>query len=244
MLYRPAFSLFVIASLFSSSGVSAAEPGDRVSAPIKPTPVQGLVVKPATPKVTTGAIGQSGPVQAQPLGREQQPDTRPKDLPAQRLLSQQSLDELIALGLPSLARSIIEQQQAQTRLYSADWYRLERKRITVLVQLEQWPQVAERAARAVDDNPDFRLLPVEMLDWFRTQQAIALINDERADAALTLLRQMIWSQPRYDRHVIFALWRRLVISVYLQQENIADAESAMLRYGYDYRDSDFALTDD
>ena len=154
------------------------------------------------------------------------------------------LDELISLGLPALALRLIEQHQSASEAFSPPWYRYERKRISVLVIMQDWKQIIERTRQVVQNNPRVGLLPDQVQEWFLTQQSIALLSEDETEEALSVLRNLIWSDAQYDRAVVFALWRRLVIRLYLRQGNIADAEDAMLRYNYDYRDTDYALTSD
>ncbi len=154
------------------------------------------------------------------------------------------LDELIELGLPALALEIINQQQQRLRSYSADWYVFERKRLSVLALLQHWPEIIMRTRKLLQDETRSAQLPQAVTDWFATQQAIALVRSGNAEQALAVLRRLIWSPARYQRSAMFALWRQLVVRAFLLDDNIRDAETAMLRYDYDYRDSDYALSPD
>ena len=213
------------------------EPVQLKSAPLKPTPVVGVgsIASETAPQADTaiGGIGEPEPAVEAPRKIE------PVDE-----FDVAHIDELIALELPALALSIIDQQQQRVPRFSPMWYLMERKRISVMVLLERWQDIIQRSVVALQQNPRVQLIPQEIVDWFRTQQAVATLNAGDAEGALKLLGQMIWSQTTYQREVVFALWRRLVINAYLQNGNIADAERAMLRYDYDYRDSAFALTED
>ena len=188
----------------------------------------------------------SAPIKPMPLvdGRltPDQPAAGEEAARAQRSIAQ--LDELIELGLPATALSIINQNQQAARPYSPDWYRFERKRISVLTLLEDWPQIIERTRDLLGDSQRVARLPQPVSDWFLTQQAIALVRSGQAEAALRVLRRLIWSPARYERGALFALWRQLVVRAYLVEGNIRDAETAMLRYDYDYRDTGYALTPD
>ncbi len=188
------------------------------SAPIKPMPL------------VDGRLTPNKPAAAEEAAR------------AQRTIAQ--LDELIELGLPATALSIINQNQQAARPYSADWYLFERKRISVLTLLEDWPQIIDRTRKLLGDSQRVARLPQPVTDWFLTQQAIALVKSGQAEAALQVLRKLIWSPARYERGALFALWRQLVVRAYLVDDNIRDAETAMLRYDYDYRDTGYALSPD
>ncbi len=191
-----------------------------------------------------GAAGKPAPQRA-PAPAAHPPSSSPSpagEAASERVIAQ--LDELIELGLPALALAIIDQQQQRLRPYSADWYVFERKRVSVLALLERWQEIIARTDRLLQaESREARLLP-QVSDWFATQQAIALIRSGMAEPALAVLRRLLWSPAYYPRSAMFALWRQLVVRAYLIDDNIRDAETAMLRYDFDYRDGDFALTPD
>ncbi len=54
------------------------------------------------------------------------------------------MNELIELGVPALALSLLEDEQKKRPVFSADWYAFEYKRILLLSALERWKALIER----------------------------------------------------------------------------------------------------
>ena len=48
------------------------------------------------------------------------------------------MDELIALGVPSLALSLLDSEQKNYQQFTPDWYGFEYKHILLMAELDQW----------------------------------------------------------------------------------------------------------
>ena len=166
----------------------------------------------------------------------------PKTLDEQRqsvmFESLEQLNELIALGVPALALSLIDDEQDKRPQFSADWYAFEYKRIILLSQLERWEQVIERAQWLFDTAAPERHITKKIRLWFETQVVIARLQLKQSDQALLQLQNLLWGSSVEDRDPSLpAVWRRLVIRAYLQMQQDTDAQKALLKYEQDYKSS-------
>jgi hypothetical protein len=174
----------------------------------------------------------------------------PKTLEEQRqsvmFESLEQLNELIALGVPALALSLIDDEQGKRPQFSADWYAFEYKRIILLSQLERWEQVIERAQWLFDTAAPERHITKKIRLWFETQIVIARLQLKQSEQALLQLQVLLWGSAIEDRDPSLpAVWRRLVIRAYLQMQQDTDARKALIKYEQDYKasgeDIDWAL---
>lgn len=152
--------------------------------------------------------------------------------------SLEQMDELVHLGMPALALRLLSREQSNWPMYSPDWYAFERKRITLLVALDDWPQVIERTGLLLDEPSAKQAMTSQVSRWFSTQQVIARLRLGQAETALAQLRKLLWQASREDSTSndsdMIALWRRLVIRAYLAMNADGDAQTALLRYQHDY----------
>jgi len=174
----------------------------------------------------------------------------PKTLEEQRqsvmFESMEQLSELISLGVPALALSLIDDEQGKRPRFSADWYAFEYKRIILLSQLERWEQVIERVQWLFDTAAPERHITKKIRLWFETQVVIARLQLKQSDQALLQLQNLLWRSSIQDRDPSLpAVWRRLVIRAYLQMQQDTDARKALIKYEQDYKasgeDIDWAL---
>lgn len=174
----------------------------------------------------------------------------PKTLEEQRqsvmFESMEQLSELISLGVPALALSLIDDEQGKRPRFSADWYAFEYKRIILLSQLERWEQVIERVQWLFDTAAPERHITKKIRLWFETQVVIARLQLKQSDQALLQLQNLLWGSSIQDRDPSLpAVWRRLVIRAYLQMQQDTDARKALIKYEQDYKasgeDIDWAL---
>src|SRR3989338_9581162 len=135
------------------------------------------------------------------------------------------IEALVKGGAPHLALSLLERGQPppEQRQAGREW---ERQRLGVLAALHDWDGVARR----VDQMPPD--LPVEFRRFELLEAAQARLAAADAAGARAYLRRLIWREHGSAREL--ARWRRLVIRSYLQEDNLADAQSALLRYQQDY----------
>lgn len=145
------------------------------------------------------------------------------------------LDHLIALGVPSLALSLLEDEQQVRPRFTADWYAFEYKRILILAAQEKWQAVIDRAQWLFDTAIPRRHITRKIRLWFETQQVIARLQLKRSELALHQLQELIWRSQAEDRDASLpALWRQLVIRAYLQLKLDDDARKALIKYRRDY----------
>ena len=160
--------------------------------------------------------------------------------------SLEQMSELMALGVPALALSLLEDEQAKRPNFTVDWYSFEYKRIVLLSTLEQWQQLIERTQWLFDTTVINKQITKKIQLWFETQQVMARIQLKQSEQALAQLQKMLWSTETEDRNSSLpAVWRRLVIRSYLQMQQDDDARKALVKYEQDYKtdeaDIDWAL---
>lgn len=188
-------------------------------------------------------LGMHGQVAAQDI-----PDEAPveiiKKTSSVSFQSVQQLDELAELGLPSLSLQLLKQEQARLPRYSANWYSLEHKRISLLTELSQWHEIINRVDELVSKAIDGKQINSQIKQWFTTQKVIAKLRVNQPDEALAIVRQLIWGAPeasvdgKSSANRLLPLWRRLVIRAYLLKGLDEDARKSLLRYQIDYTDDD------
>ena len=136
------------------------------------------------------------------------------------------IDTLVKGGARNLALRVIE--SAQTQNAGTDgWYELERRRLEIYRSQSSWDAVTQRIAKLPGEAPeDFRR-------WALTFAAEARLSANDPQSARRYLRQLIWQE--HANVAQQARWRRLVIRSYLMDDNLADAQTALLRYQQDFR---------
>lgn len=146
------------------------------------------------------------------------------------------MDELIKLGVPALALSLLEDEQEKRPAFSADWYAFEYKRILMLAALERWKALIERTQWLFDTaNKDWQITKNIRL-WFETQQVIARLQLKQSEQALNQLQHLLWNtDPETREPSLPVVWRRLVIRAYLQLQADDDARRALVKYERDYK---------
>ena len=146
------------------------------------------------------------------------------------------MNELIELGVPALALSLLDDEQKKRPAFSADWYAFEYKRILLLAALERWNEVVERTQWLFDTAKREKHITRKIRLWFETQQVIAKLQLKQSEQALNQLQHLLWStEPAYRDPSLPAVWRRLVIRAYLQLQADDDARRALVKYERDYK---------
>ena len=141
------------------------------------------------------------------------------------------IDALLAGGARTLALRVVESAQTQNAGSEA-WYELERRRLEIYRSESDWNAVAQRVAGLPKDAPEaFRR-------WALSFAAECSLSANDPNSALQYLRRLIWREQASP--VEQARWRRLVIRSYLTDDNLADAQTALLRYQQDFRAKDDA----
>ncbi len=146
------------------------------------------------------------------------------------------MDELVKLGMPALALSLIDNEQEKHQQFTADWYAFEYKRILLQSSLERWKQLIARAQWLFETANPERHITRKIRLWFETQQVIAKLQLKQSQQALDQLQNLLWSSKAENRDQSLPLvWRRLVIRAYLQMQRDDDARRALVKYRSDYK---------
>ena len=146
------------------------------------------------------------------------------------------IDELTALGVPGLALSLLDREQAVRQKYTADWYSFEYKRINLLLVLERWQLLIDRTQSLFDTVVPEKQITQKIRYWFETQQIIARLHLKQNAQALMQLQRLLWQSRIEERDPSLpSVWRRLVIRAYLQMQNDDDARRALVKYERDYK---------
>ena len=146
------------------------------------------------------------------------------------------MNELIELGVPALALSLLEDEQKKRPSFTADWYAFEYKRIILLSALERWQPLIDRTQWLFDTAKREKHITKKIRLWFETQQVIARLQLKQSEQALHQLQKLLWnSEPENRDESLPAVWRRLVIRAYLQLQNDDDARKALVKYERDYK---------
>ena len=145
----------------------------------------------------------------------------------------EQVEALVKGGAPHLALRLVERDQPP-ETQQEQWMRWERQRFEIYQALRNRDAIAQRAARLPPG------LPPAFRHWAQTQAVKAHLDAGDATGARKLLRRLIWygNVAGGDKQVSaaqLARWRRLVIRSYLMEDNLADAQTALLRYKQDYR---------
>jgi tetratricopeptide (TPR) repeat protein len=146
------------------------------------------------------------------------------------------MNELIELGVPALALSLLDAEQEKRPPFTVDWYTFEYKRILLLSALERWAQVVERTQWLFDTADSKRQITHKIALWFKTQQVMANIQLKNSVLALDQLQHLLWGTKAEHRDPSLpVIWRRLVIRVYLQMQKDDDARKALVKYEREYK---------
>ena len=146
------------------------------------------------------------------------------------------MNELVKLGMPALALSLLDDEQKKRQQFTADWYSFEYKRILLLASLERWQQLITRAQWLFDTARREGHITKKIRYWFETQQVIAKLQLKQSQQALGQLQTLVWTSTAENRDAsLLPLWRRLIIRAYLQMQQDDDARRAMVKYEHDYQ---------
>ena len=149
------------------------------------------------------------------------------------------MNELVALGVPALALSLLEGEQKKRPEFSVDWYTFEYKRIVLLSAVERWDTLVARTQWLFDTaTPEVQITEKIRL-WFETQQVIARLQLKQSEQALHQLQLLLWKTKAENREPSLpAVWRRLIIRAYLTMQRDDDARKALVKYEHDYKASE------
>lgn len=146
------------------------------------------------------------------------------------------MNDLIDLGVPALALSLLEDEQKKRPPFQADWYAFEYKRILLLSALERWQVLIERTQWLFEVAKREQHITRKIRLWFETQQVIARLQLKQSDRALNQLQHLLWASKAESRDKSLPIiWRRLVIRAYLQKHFDNDARRALIKYEREYK---------
>lgn len=124
-------------------------------------------------------------------------------------------------GAPRLALQVLESNEPPVS-EGGRWMAHERRRFMILRGLKDWETLARRAEALPETLPaDFRRAQL-----FEAVEARFALSD--VDGARRLLRRILWRLEPAREELAHA--QRLVIRSYLGEDNLADAETALLHY--------------
>jgi len=170
----------------------------------------------------------------QPLYADENKDQLEEKIQAQRTRHFNNIDELVGLHVPGLALSYIKREQPQFDNESPlEWLYWEQKHISLLKYMRQWNAVDHRVNSQLENLKSFKIATADR-NWFLTAQLQALIELKKYSEALAETRLLLWNASSLVRANTYAAWRRIIIQIYLNQSQIADAQIAMRRYQQDY----------
>ncbi|MCK4833290.1 MAG: hypothetical protein KAT12_00895 [Gammaproteobacteria bacterium] len=206
---RILFSVLLIFGVFAKTWAGPSKPSHTVPVPATAPPAAGTSADAAAP------VDQKQSVTFRSLAQ---------------------MDELIGLGVPALALSLLDDEQKKRPSFSADWYAFEYKRILLLSSLERWNSLIERTQWLFETAKKDRHITRKIRLWFETQQVIARLQLKQSEQALKQLQHLLWNtDSAYRDSSLPVVWRRLVIRAYLQLAADDDARRALVRYERDYK---------
>jgi len=138
------------------------------------------------------------------------------------------IDALVKGGAPHLALGMVERHQPKDNA-DMTWTAWERRRLEIYASLGDWDAITRRV----------RELPPSSNEAF-TRDALMMAAEARLNAkdpagARRFLRELLWQREIPAAQSARA--RRFVIRSYLLEGNLADAQTALLRYQQDYKSS-------
>jgi len=144
------------------------------------------------------------------------------------------IEALVQGGAPRLALRLLERDQPPAS-ESDPWMAWEKQRFKVYRSQHNWNAIVQRVERLPAG------LPSGFHSWALTQAAEARLESKDAEGARRFLRRLIWRGNDFESQELeepgeLSQWRRLVIRSYLLEGNLADAQTALLRYKQDYPD--------
>ena len=143
-------------------------------------------------------------------------------------LTLQEISAIASSGATGLASQLISRQQPDFQSDPVAWMSWERERIYIYQSTHQWQRITNRLAHLPPGlSPDFHT-------WEQLQVAEAWLHLNDAHKARRLARSLIWAGDAPPDNVILEKLRQLIIRSYLVDKNLADAQSAVIRYRLDY----------
>ena len=197
---------------------------------------------PSSSQQTSGQSSSQSSNQSSVTGQAQAEKKQVVKKPSVTFQSLEQMNQLVTLGVPSLAFSLLQDEQKKRPQFTADWYAFEYKRIILLSALERWQQIIERTQWLFEAAKAKGHITRKIRLWFETQQVIARLQLKQSEAALKQLQQLLWqTDTSYRDASLPAVWRRLVIRSYLQLQRDDDARRALIKYEHDYQSDELNI---
>jgi tetratricopeptide (TPR) repeat protein len=142
--------------------------------------------------------------------------------------SLQDIGNFASAGAPNLALQFIDRDQPDFNRDPTSWMAWERERIYLYQFNQDWRAVIARAAKLpVQVGADFR-------NWEYRQAAAAWLQLGKGHEARMILRRLIWNPATPPDDAVLGQLRQLVVKSYLVDQDLADAQTAVIRYRQDY----------
>ncbi len=146
-------------------------------------------------------------------------------LPAASAAKLQRVAALVRGGAIGLAVRLIDRDQPPPQ-DTARWMAWEKERYAAYAERQDWNAMSQRACKLPAGLPD------DFVQWTLTEAAAAQLAAHDGAGARLFLRRLLW-QERGTTEAL-SRWRRMVIRSYLVDNDLADAETAVLRYEQDF----------
>lgn len=136
----------------------------------------------------------------------------------------------LEFATPELSVRLIEQYQPAREENFPHWLAWEKKRLSLLADLEQWSDIIYRIDQYLSS------LPADKMPWFSLLKAASQLKQSSDNHVRDDISQLLWSDNELTTEQI-AEARRLIIRSFLAENKFHDAQRAMLRYRQDYGES-------
>jgi hypothetical protein len=132
-------------------------------------------------------------------------------------------------GAPALTLKMLDQTQPKVDVDLYEWILWEQERYAILSKWQQWDKLIVRIERLPDD------LPIQFKHQATTYRIKAYLELNQTSTARKILRQQLW-QSVTDFSDDVQTWRRQIITSYIKDNRLADAQVSMLRFGQDFQE--------
>ncbi|MHB8550309.1 MAG: tetratricopeptide repeat protein [Acidiferrobacterales bacterium] len=132
---------------------------------------------------------------------------------------------LVRGGAAGLALRLIDRDQPPPQNVT-QWMAWEKERYAAYAVRHDWNALSQRACNLPSGIPD------DFVQWTLVEAAQARLSARDGAGARLFLRRLLWRERGTTE--VLARWRRMVIRSYLVDNDLADAETAILRYEQDF----------